>query len=298
MRTRWRRILWVTAGVLLVAALGLAVFAYLSLAGILTKKYSPEGLIALLEPDIVVVRPEGDGPFPAILLFSGCEGLWDGDRRRPLMGIYADIAASQGVVAVVVDSLKPRGIDSAEAYREVCTGLAVRGAERAGDVAVTIPWTRDLPFVDPDRIALAGWSHGGWAIMDMLAMPPDLEVPQSLTAWPEDPFSGLTGMFLAYPYCSFPALSPSQGFAEPLPAWAIHGTDDVTADPVPCDEAYAHLVAEGAPVDVEVIEGATHAFDRPDVLPGSTSKYVPAFAEIAHERFRRFLREVLIPAGR
>lgn len=292
---RRRRIVGWAAGAMVVAVLGGLAYVYLSLEGYLSRKFTPAALIAFLEPDIVVVRPEGDGPFPAILLFSGCEGLWDGDRRRPLMGIYADIARSEGVVAIIVDSFKPRGIGSAQAYREVCTGWELRGAERAGDVAVTIPWARELPFVDPGRIALAGWSHGGWAIMDMLAMPPDREKPQSLTAWPEDTFAGLTGMFLAYPYCGFPALSPSQGFAEPLPARAIHGTDDVTANPVPCDKAYAHLVADGVPVAVEVIDGATHAFDRPDVLPGSTSKYDPAFAEIAHEWFRGFLREVLIP---
>jgi|FEC22Drversion2_1045045.scaffolds.fasta_scaffold00382_9 dienelactone hydrolase len=291
---RWRRAAGWTAGVLAVILAAGGIFVWLSLNGSLTRKYTPEALIALLAPDIVVVKPEGDGPFPAVLMYSGCEGLWDGAQRRPLMGIYADIAVSEGVVAIIVDSLKPRGIDSSQAYRLVCPGLAVRGAARAGDVAVTIAWARALPFVDPEKIALAGWSHGGWAIMDMLAMRPDSETPQSLTAWPDDTFAGLRGMFLVYPYCGFPALAPWRGFAEPLPAWAIHGTDDATADPAPCDRAYGHLVAAGVPVAVEVVEGATHAFDRPDVLPSSSSKYDPAFAAIAHDQFRRFLREVLL----
>jgi len=297
-----RRIFVSLLMVAIVGVAGVAAYVWLSITGAFVDKRTPEGLLALLEPDIVVVRPEGDGPFPAILLHSGCEGLWDGDKRRPLMGIYADLAQAEGVVAIIVDSFKPRHIDSKMAYADVCTGWMLRGAERAGDVAVTLDYARNLPFVDPDRLAVAGWSHGGWAIMDFLAMPPTRLVPQSLTRWPDDTFAGLISVYLTYPYCGinasgFPTLAPTRGFAEPRPTWAIHGTDDVTADPVPCNEAYALVVGEGAPIDVEVLPGATHAFDRPDVIPGSTSKYNPEDAQIAYQRFQRFLREVLIPAG-
>jgi dienelactone hydrolase len=288
---------------ILLALILLAVFVggdyvWLSLTGYLTEKRTPEELLALLEPDIVVHKPDGEGPFPAVLLFSGCEGLWRDGKRLVIMDIYSDLAVSEGVVAIVVDSFTPRHIGYETAVEDVCSGWLLRGAERAGDVAVTVPYARSLPFVDPDRIAVAGASHGGWSVMDYLAMPPDHLVPQSLTEWPEDAFAGVTSVYLTYPYCGFPALAPDRGAVEPRPTWAIHGTEDVTADPAPCDEAYARYVAEGAPVDVEVIDGATHAFDRPDVEPGGTSKYDPEFAEIAYQRFRRFLREVLIPSGR
>lgn len=293
-----RRILVSILIAVIVVLAGGGAYVWLSLTGAFTDKRTPARLLALLEPDIVIVKPDGDGPFPAVLLFHGCEGLWNGDKRRPLMGIYADIAKSEGVVAIIVDSLKPRNINSEEAYADVCPGWVLRGSERAGDVAVTVPFARGLPYVDPDRIAIAGWSHGGWTVMDFLAMPPQEMVPYSLTRWPEAAFAGLTAVYLTYPYCGFPALAPGTGEVEPRPTWAIHGTADVTADPAPCDEAYALAIEEGAPVDVEILDGATHAFDRPDVLPDSTSVYDPAFAQIAYDRFRSFLREVLIPSGR
>lgn len=285
----------------IVVVVGVASYVWLSITGAFVDKRTPEALLALLEPDIEVVKPDGAGPFPAILLYSGCEGLWDGDKRRSLMGIYARMAAAEGVVAIIVDSFKPRHIDGKLAVSDVCSGWLLRGAERAGDVAVTLEYARGLPFVDADRLAVAGWSHGGWAVMDLLAMPQGRLVPQSLTAWPTDTFAGLTSVYLTYPYCGinasgFPTLAPTRGFAEPRPIWAIHGTDDVTADPVPCDEAYELAIDEGVPVDVEVLEGATHAFDRSDLAPGSTSKYSPEDAEIAFQRYRRFLRDVLIPA--
>lgn len=286
--------------VVLIAAAAAAAYVWLSITGYFVHKRTPGELLALLEPDIVISKPEGDGPFPAILLYSGCEGLWRNGKRLAVMGIYSKLAVEEGVVAIVVDSFTPRQIGYETAVKDVCSGWLLRGAERAGDIAVTIPYARNLPYVDPDRIAVAGWSHGGWSVMDALAMPPDRLVPQSLTEWPEDTFEGLTSAYFTYPYCGmnasgFPTLAPSRGLAGLEPVWAIHGTADTTADPVPCSEAYARIVEEGASVDSETIDGATHAFDRPDVDPGSTSKYDPEFAQVAYDRFQRFLRTVLIP---
>jgi len=298
-----RRILVSLVVLIVLGFLGAFAYFWGELTGAYDDKRTPAALLALLEPDITISKPEGDGPFPAVLLYSGCEGLWRDGKRLAVMGIYSKIAVEHGVVAIVVDSFTPRGIGYETAITDVCTGWLLRGAARAGDVAVTIPYARDLPYVDPDRIAIAGWSHGGWTVMDFLAMRPDEIVPYSLTEWPADAVSGLTSVYLSYPYCGmnasgFPTLAPSQGFAEPRPIWAIHGTADTTAPPLPCREAYDKAVAEGAPVNSETIDGATHAFDRPDLEPGSTSKYNPAFAQIAYERFGRFLDDVLIPSGR
>ena len=298
-----RRLLVSLVVLLVVGIVGGFLYFWGSLTGLYDDRRTPDELLALLKPDITIKKPEGDGPFPAVLLYSGCEGLWRDGKRLVVTDIYSDIAVSEGVVAIVVDSFTPRGIDYETAITEVCSGWLLRGAKRAGDIAVTIPFARDLPYVDPARIAIAGWSHGGWSVMDFLAMPPDRMVPYSLTEWPANPFSGLTSVYLTYPYCGmnatgFPTLAPTRGFAEPRPIWAIHGTADTTAPPWPCDEAYDLVVAEGAPIDSETIDGATHAFDRPDVDPKSTSKYNPEFARIAYNRFRRFLKEVLIPSAR
>jgi len=277
-----------------IGAAGFGVYAFLAIRGYLNEKRTPAQMLAFLEPHYVVRKPEGEGPFPAILLFNGCEGLYKDGKMRPVMPHYADIAVAEGVVAIIVDSFTPRGIDTEVAVDDVCTGWVMRGGERAGDVAVSTGYARSLPFVDPARLALGGWSHGGWAIMDAEAMPLWDRVPYSLTEWPEDPFGGVAGIYLTYPYCSFPALAPSVGFADPVPTWSIHGSADQTAKPVPCDEAFAHVAAQGAPVSVEVVQGATHAFDRTDIVEYSPSKYSPVAAEIADQRFRRFLREILL----
>ncbi len=41
---------------------------------------------------------------------------------------------------------------------------------------------RRMPFVDPARLVLIGASHGGWAIMDLLAIDPPKRLPYNLAA--------------------------------------------------------------------------------------------------------------------
>ena len=54
------------------------------------------------------------------------------------------------------------------------------GSERAGDVLVSIDDARRMPFVDPERLVLIGSSHGGWAIMELLAFEAAERLPFNL----------------------------------------------------------------------------------------------------------------------
>ena len=56
-------------------------------------------------------------------------------------------------------------------------------------------------WVDPDRIVVAGWSHGGWTIMDALALRPGREMAH---------FTGLTpleGYLATSPGCVYAVLA-------------------------------------------------------------------------------------------
>jgi dienelactone hydrolase len=118
-------------------------------------------------PDLVahlqVIRPDGPGPFPVVVQRHGCGGV------QPLQRRYAEAARAAGVAAVILDSLAPRGIGRHEACATVCTGLRLRGGERAGDLTAILDWLDDQPWADRTRLAAAGWSHGGWSIMEALA---------------------------------------------------------------------------------------------------------------------------------
>jgi dienelactone hydrolase len=118
---------------------------------------------AKLEPHTTVVGPDDDRPRPAVLLFHGCGGL------RDHLPKYAAAARAAGWRAFTVDSYASRGFSRAYALATVCTGMTLRGDKRAGDILATIHGISARPDVDASRIALAGWSHGGWGIMEAMS---------------------------------------------------------------------------------------------------------------------------------
>ncbi|MEO6380262.1 MAG: prolyl oligopeptidase family serine peptidase, partial [Caulobacteraceae bacterium] len=131
---------------------------------------------ATLLEHTTIVRPDGPGPLPVVVQLHGCGGI------QPMQMRYAETARAAGVAALVVDSLAPRGIGRREAQLTICTGLRLRGAERAVDLLAMLHWLRSQPWADPARIAVAGWSHGAWAIMDaMTGARPEANAPDLLS---------------------------------------------------------------------------------------------------------------------
>ena len=57
-----------------------------------------------------LTRPEGEGPFPAVVMLHGCNGLW-----RPWDDLWAGRLVRWGYVAFQVDSFGPRGYPRADA---------------------------------------------------------------------------------------------------------------------------------------------------------------------------------------
>ena len=129
-----------------------------------TQKSSLAERVALLEPDLRVFAPaNARAPMPAIMMFHGCTGRSEAHMRQ-----FADLAVAQGYAVFSFDSLTPRGIDRETAFATVCKGKTLIGQERAGDVAAAFHIVRQRSDIDPDRIIVAGWSHGAWTAMDYL----------------------------------------------------------------------------------------------------------------------------------
>ena len=108
------------------------------------------------------------------------------------------------------------------------------GSERAGDVLVSLADARRMPFVDPDRLVLIGASHGGWAIMDLLALDPPRRLPFNLDRpacrrAPADPLAGVVGTILLYPYCGAANRADRDGWRRPLPTLFLLAADDTVA---------------------------------------------------------------------
>jgi len=260
-------------------------------SGLTVERLEPEALLQVLAPHFEITRPDGDGPFPTALLFSGCDG------PAPNLVAWAAALREAGWASIMVDSHTPRGFEQPQRWALICAGQLLTGAERAGDVAVALAHARMLPFVDPARIAFVGASHGGWALMEALSMWDHGQVPLTLTRWPEGmpaPGSGqLRGAVLLYPYCGELSRANWQGWFSPIPLLFLLVEGDVIADEGECLEVARRAMERGLPVEAEVLTGLTHAFDHPDTLEISPNVYDPVATERALARMVAFLDATL-----
>lgn len=247
---------------------------------------------AALEKHAEIVRPKrGGAPAPAVILFHGCGGV------RPFLSRYMKAAAEAGVVAVNVDSYAPRGWSRIRAMNTVCTGLEFRGAERAGDVLAAAWGVGRLPRVDPNRIVLAGWSHGGWAIMDLMTMALDRPGQAGLSDPDPAVLDGVRGLFLAYPYCGPGALTAWRGWVRSPPALVVTGELDRVATPGAIARAIKAAGRCGAQVETWSAVGGTHAFEDDQQAGFSPFRFDDALTSEAVTRFQGFLRgKLLLPA--
>jgi dienelactone hydrolase len=234
---------------------------------------------AKLAPHVQVYGPADDRPRPAALLFHGCGGL------RPHLRQYAEAAVSRGHRAFVVDSYAPRGWPRQFGMAFVCTGAVFRGNLRAGDVLASVWGVSKRPDVDASQLVVAGWSHGGWGIMELAASdrrPGDLGLADPETA----SLDGVKGAALFYPYVGIGATNRLKPWiCKPKVFAVVSERDHLTTVR---NAARVFDGVKGCGVELETwIAPGTHAFDEPMNAP--PMKYDPALAAEALGRWSRFL---------
>ena len=92
-----------------------------------------------------LTKPDGVGPFPAVVLLHSCLGL--PATREAIAAMFA----GWGYVALFVDDFTTRGV------RETC---ATDFGEGISDAFGALAFLARLPYVDPQRIAAVGYSQG------------------------------------------------------------------------------------------------------------------------------------------
>ncbi len=107
----------------------------------------------------VVHKPVGDGPFAAVVMLCGQGGWSGGGPNAEHQTFWARKLAGWGYVALQVESFGPRGPG---ALQSVTADVACRDAFAAKS------YLSALPFVDPENIAVIGWSHGGIAVLNIV----------------------------------------------------------------------------------------------------------------------------------
>ena len=119
----------------------------------------------VLEFSALLYAPEGKGPFPAIVLFHGCNGMWTpaGEANRTHEA-WAQHFRQKGYVALLVDSFGPRG------EKEICA-QGIRkihpGRERVADAQAPLRWLARRADIRRERVHLLGWSNRGATVLEV-----------------------------------------------------------------------------------------------------------------------------------
>jgi dienelactone hydrolase len=96
-----------------------------------------------------LARPEGSGPFPAVVVLPGCAGL-----TAYLKEAFPPLLATWGYVALTVDSFSTRNVEP-NCVKEHAS------VDRVSDAYGGLFHLARLPFVDRSRIGVVGVSMGG-----------------------------------------------------------------------------------------------------------------------------------------
>jgi len=213
-------------------------------------------------------RPQGDGPFPAVVVMHGCGGL----SSRLRTG-WAERLVSWGYVALVVDSFMTRNI------KNTCASYL---PDRVYDAYGALDFLAKQSFVDAKRVALMGFSAGGIATLEATKVEGDEQLM-------DRKFKAAIGY---YPLCW-----ADQGDAT-VPTLIMNGELDDWSPAERCRQRVAHMSGRGAPVDLEIYPGAYHDFDVLSARDGQRYfghwlQYNEAAAESSISSVQSFLQKYL-----
>jgi dienelactone hydrolase len=188
--------------------------------------------------------PSGAGPFPAVVLAHGCGGI-----NRAAVA-WASVLREWGYATFVVDSFGGRNLI------EVCTNArTLTGTQRIPDAYGALRILVTHPKIDPRRVALMGFSHGGLLTMG------------ASTAWAKETFApsgqpAFRAFLPFYPYCN-PVYPERERISAPM---RIHiGELDDWTPAGPCVRLVEILRASGQDATITVYPGASHGFDMSEV---------------------------------
>lgn len=217
-------------------------------------------------------KPDGAGPFPAIVIMHDCSGL--GPRSSGAPARWAQFLATQGYVVAMPDSFTPRGF-----AQGVCTAPSgnstakVNPLPRAYDALATLAYLRQQPFVDGAHIGVMGGSHGGATTLAVDAMSISSAMPPE-----QDKRTGFAAAIALYPGCGarygnwnvrrqsgdHGAVVDYIGTYQPVaPLLILVGEKDDWTPAEQCRVLTERAAAAGYLVTIKIYPGANHSFDSP-----------------------------------
>jgi dienelactone hydrolase len=198
----------------------------------------------------VLFRPDGAGPFPAVVGLHGCAGLTQ--RNGTIAGRYRDWAqhlVQAGFVVLYPDSYGSRGLGSqcAVRHRTVRTNH-----ERIDDANAARRWLQSQPFVRPEHVALLGWSTG--AITALWTV-------RRTSAVPKEDKTDFRSAVAFYPGCR---RLDNAAWSARVPTLILIGAADDQSSAKICQQMVAGARGRSAGTAIVVYPATYHDFDHPN----------------------------------
>ena len=237
------------------------------------------------------VRPEGAGPFPAVVLFHGCHGVSDSNRA------WARWFRDHGYVALIVDSWAPRGIKNG-----CVPGPDIPNTERFDDAVGALRWLHARPYVDRAHVGAIGWSNGGLFAMSVINGP---SLERARRRGVQMPAPGYAASVAVSPGGCYSLVN--EQVVKPM-LLLIGDADDWTL-PGECARMVEAMRGRGSDATIVLYPGAVHYFDvqgqprvflpevenrnKPGGCCGATVGFDAAASSDAHRRVEAFFRRTL-----
>ena len=218
-----------------------------------------------------VAKPEGANPFPAVIGLHGCAGMPDATKQK-----LVDALVAWGYVVLLVDSFGTRRVDH-DCFKGF---LAIA---RISDAYGALAFLAGLTFVDHQRVAVVGFSKGGWVALSVSKSNDSFNIPSNLRFRAAVAFN---------PPCR-------DAVARPLiPTLILIGTLDEWTPAADCSEKVDAWGPEGVPINLVVYPSVHHGFYYQELQPGRTMfgrwlEYNEEAATDATRRLQEFLKRHL-----
>jgi dienelactone hydrolase len=204
-----------------------------------------------------VYRPDGVGPFPAIIGMHDCAGLMNpAGFIASKYQEWAQLLVKDGFIVMFPESYSSRGIGNQCGTRN----RPVRpDRERVADANAARRWLEQQPDVRPDHISLIGWSNGGSSVLWTVR-------PQRKN----DDKPDFRSAVALYPGCR---RLDTTAWSTRVPTLILIGAADDAASPLDCQRMVAGAKGRSARISIVVYPGAFHDFDHPNRPPQVRAGY-------------------------
>ena len=213
--------------------------------------------------EAVLTVPDGNGPFPALILIHEWWGLndWIKDNARTF--------AESGYVALAIDLYRGKVAENPDDAHELMRGLPEDRAAR--DLASAVHYLKTRGDVLPRKIGSVGWCMGGGYSLEAAVRNPDLA---------------------ACVICYGRLITDTATIATlAVPVLGIFGEQDLGIPPKDVNNFAVLARGLGKPVDVKIYKDAGHAFMNPNNAKG----YRADASKDAWGRIMNFLGGILHP---